>query len=212
MFHKGQKSEKITGRRGAYSLCVSVGTERVEGEKLSPEEIIGSANIQKLLLAGYKIIPSDRGRFTCPRCDYFESNIRPSEALAMHREELRQLLAEHNMGNPRVFGSVLHGDDTTKSDLDLLVDYPEDATFTADLRSTPSYLSPAVPCAPLMPTWSVHSSYGRGRRRPAPGAVLRARWPLPTAHCTRWRPRRPGCSSRWRRAAHRSPTARRPRP
>jgi len=24
----------------------------------------------------------------------------------MHREELRQLLAEHNMGNPRVFGSV----------------------------------------------------------------------------------------------------------
>jgi len=45
MFHKGQKSEKITGRRGAYSLCLSVGTERVEGEKLSPEEIIGSANI-----------------------------------------------------------------------------------------------------------------------------------------------------------------------
>src|SRR5215470_1603926 len=75
MFHKGQKSEKITGRRGAYSLCLSVGTERVEGEKLSPEEIIGSANIKKLLLAGYKIIPSDRGRCPCPRCDYFASNM-----------------------------------------------------------------------------------------------------------------------------------------
>jgi predicted nucleotidyltransferase len=28
----------------------------------------------------------------------------------------------HNAANPRVFGSVLHGDDTDDSDLDLLVD------------------------------------------------------------------------------------------
>ena len=48
--------------------------------------------------------------------------MRPSEALPMHREAIRQLVLEAGMANPRVFGSVLHGDDMDGSDLDLLVD------------------------------------------------------------------------------------------
>jgi predicted nucleotidyltransferase len=48
--------------------------------------------------------------------------MRPSEALPQHRETIRQLVLEAGMANPRVFGSVLHGDDEDGSDLDLLVD------------------------------------------------------------------------------------------
>ena len=48
--------------------------------------------------------------------------MRPSEVLPLHRETIRQLVLEAGMANPRVFGSVVHGDDEDDSDLDLLVD------------------------------------------------------------------------------------------
>jgi predicted nucleotidyltransferase len=48
--------------------------------------------------------------------------MRPSELLEVQRETIRQLLLDSGMVNPRVFGSVLHGDDSAESDLDLLVD------------------------------------------------------------------------------------------
>lgn len=48
--------------------------------------------------------------------------MRPSEVLPLHRKTIRQLVLEAGMANPRVFGSVLHGDDRDGSDLDLLVD------------------------------------------------------------------------------------------
>lgn len=48
--------------------------------------------------------------------------MKPSQALEAHRTELRQLAARYGVLHPRVFGSVLHGDDTDESDLDLLVD------------------------------------------------------------------------------------------
>ena len=48
--------------------------------------------------------------------------MKPSEALAIHRAELRRLVRSHDLTHPRVFGSVLTGTDTDESDLDLLVD------------------------------------------------------------------------------------------
>jgi len=48
--------------------------------------------------------------------------MRPSEALQRHREEIRQIVEQCHTRNPRVFGSVLHGNDKEVSDLDLLVD------------------------------------------------------------------------------------------
>lgn len=48
--------------------------------------------------------------------------MKPSEALAAHREELRQLASQYGLSRPRVFGSVLNGADTDQSDLDLSVD------------------------------------------------------------------------------------------
>jgi predicted nucleotidyltransferase len=48
--------------------------------------------------------------------------MKPSEALKLHREDIRRVVAQCDAHNPRVFGSVVHGDDTEDSDLDILVD------------------------------------------------------------------------------------------
>jgi predicted nucleotidyltransferase len=48
--------------------------------------------------------------------------MKPSEALKIHREDIRRVVAQWDANNPRVFGSVVHGDDTVSSDLDILVD------------------------------------------------------------------------------------------
>jgi hypothetical protein len=48
--------------------------------------------------------------------------MRPSEALAVHRVALRELLRRYGFAQPRVFGSVLTQADTEDSDLDLLVE------------------------------------------------------------------------------------------
>ncbi len=48
--------------------------------------------------------------------------MKPSEVLQSHREEVRRIALSHRVQNVRVFDSVLHGDDTEDSDLDILVD------------------------------------------------------------------------------------------
>ena len=50
-------------------------------------------------------------------------------ALAPHREEIRRIVAANRGLNPRIFGSVLHRDDTETSDLDLLIDAGEGMTL-----------------------------------------------------------------------------------
>ena len=55
--------------------------------------------------------------------------MRPSEALTIYRDELRQLVSRYNVTHPRVYGSVLTGKDDEESDLDLLVDATEKTTL-----------------------------------------------------------------------------------
>jgi uncharacterized protein len=55
--------------------------------------------------------------------------MKPSQALAFHRDAIRQVVATHRASNPRVFGSVAHGCDTEESDLDLLVDPTSETTL-----------------------------------------------------------------------------------
>jgi predicted nucleotidyltransferase len=55
--------------------------------------------------------------------------VRPSIALQAHREAIREIALRHRVRNVRVFGSVLHGNDTEDSDLDLLVDPMPEATL-----------------------------------------------------------------------------------
>ena len=48
--------------------------------------------------------------------------MKPSEALILHRASIRRVVASHRARNARVFGSVLRGQDTDQSDLDILID------------------------------------------------------------------------------------------
>lgn len=48
--------------------------------------------------------------------------MRPSIALNAHRAEIRRIVEDNRASNARVFGSVLRGEDTDESDLDLLVE------------------------------------------------------------------------------------------
>ena len=47
---------------------------------------------------------------------------KPSDIARLHRDTIRRIVTAHRGANPRVFGSILRGDDTAQSDLDLLVD------------------------------------------------------------------------------------------
>lgn len=60
--------------------------------------------------------------------------MRPSEALARHRDSIRRIIERHNASNPRVFGSTLHGEDTEDSDLDILIE-PNEKTTLMDIGS-----------------------------------------------------------------------------
>lgn len=55
--------------------------------------------------------------------------MKPSEALNSNREAIRQVVKSHRARNARVFGSVIHGDDTETSDLDILIDPTQDTTL-----------------------------------------------------------------------------------
>lgn len=59
--------------------------------------------------------------------------MKPSEALALHRTRIRRIVEESGARNPRVFGSVVRGEDTEESDLDLLVDPIEGTTTLMSL-------------------------------------------------------------------------------
>ncbi|MBI3117569.1 MAG: nucleotidyltransferase family protein [Candidatus Hydrogenedentes bacterium] len=55
--------------------------------------------------------------------------MKPSLALASHREAIRRVVEAHRGRNPRVFGSVVHGGDIDGSDLDILIDPTPDTTL-----------------------------------------------------------------------------------
>jgi len=55
--------------------------------------------------------------------------MKPSSALKLHRSTILRVVESHQSRNPRVFGSVLRGEDDDESDLDLLVDTLPGATL-----------------------------------------------------------------------------------
>lgn len=55
--------------------------------------------------------------------------MRPSEVFEQNRQLIRDITARYRVTNPRVFGSVLHGDDKDGSDLDIVVDAPLGTTL-----------------------------------------------------------------------------------
>lgn len=69
--------------------------------------------------------------------------MRPSETLSQHRDAIRRMVVESGMANPRLFGSVVHGNDAEGSDLDLLVD-PSPDTSLLDLARLQIEIEAAV--------------------------------------------------------------------
>jgi len=55
--------------------------------------------------------------------------MRPSEAIEQYRDTIRQVVGANRACNPRIFGSVVRGEDTESSDLDVLVDPLPGATL-----------------------------------------------------------------------------------
>lgn len=55
--------------------------------------------------------------------------MKPSAALQAHRAIIRNVVERYHAKNPRVFGSVLHGDDEEGSDLDLLIEPTQETTL-----------------------------------------------------------------------------------
>lgn len=55
--------------------------------------------------------------------------MKPSDALNLKRSEVRQVIKNFRVTNARVFGSVLRGQDTDNSDLDILVDPTAETTM-----------------------------------------------------------------------------------
>lgn len=55
--------------------------------------------------------------------------MKASEMLNLHREQIRSLAKNYEkrkIRNLRVFGSVVHGNDTEKSDIDIVIDTDDD--------------------------------------------------------------------------------------
>ena len=57
------------------------------------------------------------------------SAIKPSEALSLHRDAAVRVIESHRVCNARIFGSVVRGEDTDTSDLDILVDPTPETTL-----------------------------------------------------------------------------------
>ena len=56
-------------------------------------------------------------------------SMKPSTALQAHRSAVRRVVEAHRARNARVFGSVLRGEDTDSSDLDILIDPTPETTL-----------------------------------------------------------------------------------
>lgn len=55
--------------------------------------------------------------------------MKPSDALALNRAAIRYVVESHRVTNARVFGSVLRGQDSDGSDLDILIDPTPETTL-----------------------------------------------------------------------------------
>ena len=72
--------------------------------------------------------------------------MRPSIALQTHRDAIRTIALSHRVTNVRVFGSVVRGDDTDGSDLDILVE-PTAETTMMDIAKIQLELARLLPVA-----------------------------------------------------------------
>ncbi|MGH8823493.1 MAG: helix-turn-helix domain-containing protein [Jiangellaceae bacterium] len=73
------------------------------------------------------------------------NDIRPSVLLAEHRDAVAEILTNRGVQQAWVFGSVARGDDTSASDLDILVELAPDTSF-ADYVDLADEISALLGC------------------------------------------------------------------
>ncbi len=59
--------------------------------------------------------------------------VRPSARVKQHWDVIRALVAKHHAVSPRIFGSVARGDDESGSDVDLLVEFTDEASLLDEI-------------------------------------------------------------------------------
>lgn len=99
-----------------------------ESAGLAQAELARKVGLSQPNLSAYESgvrVPSEetlgRIRTTCRH--------RPSTALTAHRHDILRIAVEHKAQDVRVFGSVARGEDTSDSELDLLVRFDNDASL-----------------------------------------------------------------------------------
>ena len=95
---------------------------------LSQSQLARAAGVPQPNLSAY-----ENGR-RAPSAEVLERiqrvlTVRPSARVDQHRDVIRALVSEHHATSPRVFGSVARGDDEPGSDVDLLVDFTDEASL-----------------------------------------------------------------------------------
>jgi predicted nucleotidyltransferase len=60
--------------------------------------------------------------------EWHTGQVSVGENIREHRDEILRIAAHHGAGNVRLFGSVARGDDTSESDVDLLIDVTGDTS------------------------------------------------------------------------------------
>lgn len=110
-----------------YAWSVDIRAERIAAG-LSQSELSRAAGVPQPNLSAY-----ENGR-RAPSPEVLERIARglqgrPSARVDAHRAEIREIVERHHAIAPRVFGSVARGDDTAGSDVDLLVDFTDEASL-----------------------------------------------------------------------------------
>lgn len=110
-----------------YAIRVDIRVER-RAAGLSQSQLARAAGVSQPNLSAYENgcrVPSPEVLERITRA----LAVRPSARVEQHRDAIRALVAEHHATTPRIFGSVARGDDEPGSDLDLLVDFTEEASL-----------------------------------------------------------------------------------
>jgi len=121
-------SPAITSR---YSVDVDIRAER-QAAGLSQSQLARAARVPQPNLSAY-----ENGRRS-PSPEVLERikralAVRPSTRVHQHREAIRALAAEHHARAPRIFGSVARGEDEPGSDIDILVDFTDEASLIDEI-------------------------------------------------------------------------------
>lgn len=100
---------------------------RRERAGLTQAELAVLSGVAQPNIAAYE--SGTRALSTRMRERLIEAMVRPSERVAGHRHEVREIVARNRGRDPRLFGSVARGEDRPGSDLDLLVDLDDSASL-----------------------------------------------------------------------------------